>query len=290
MIDLYLQHHHRLDNGSYDDYGNIIPKWEFLDETVNTTDLDLCIIRFMYKENWNIEVIKQFSLDNHRVIISDKGIIFYELNNTFRYYTKSDLDCKGLLNLLLRDVEVSEGIELQEQYDIINGNIVFKKLELSLQDMFKIVNNICLAKEQDITIGTGEVFHLSYGKEYCTINKVKIPTIDTVILNFLFQTKVNLLDLKTFTIDASTFVLGGNNLIRYSCLDDIDYVDLDCCEYSELLEFIEDTKIIEKVESKKDKKQRSRKEKEEQKKEDIHKENSILQSIKEKLLFLIKSK
>lgn len=270
MIDLRLSRDYRLDEESYDDLGTVKPYWQFMDETMNTHDLDLRIIRHLYKVKCSFSRLKQFVLEPYVVLVLDTEIIIYRLEDSFDVYSRGDMTKTGLLNIVLSEIDISEGISLEGHYDLINNNILFQKQQMSLKDLYMITERICLKSQQDVTLQTGEVVHLSYAGDTCKIGKSKISTIDIMIFNFLFKTKTNLLNLKIFTIEDYTFVLAGDYIIRYSCIQDIDYMCISQVGIDEVLSFL--CNLPEKVKTPKSTKKK------------LHISNNLMQ----KILYLIK--
>ena len=236
MYELKLKKHYRVDASSFSDYGEIVSKWKFLDNTENTEDLDLRIIRHLFETNETFVNIKEFHIEGYIILICSREIILYKVDHYFNIYSRTQANSREILKKIVKDISYTDGIDLNNHYDILNMQLCFDKEEIPLADMVKICDVIC-TRSKTVLYGTeGEEYILECNEKTCKINHTPIDKNDIAILDFLFTTGCNLLELIQFEIKGVNFILADKYLIKYT-EDDSDYIEMSS-NLNNILDFI----------------------------------------------------
>lgn len=224
MVVLHLRHKYCLENTGLWEDNELTPIWKLMEKYASTNDVDMQLIKDIYRMKDPVELLKQFKIRNHYVIVSASYIIVYS-HNKYKIY-KNENSEREVINAILEDIPVTDGIDLKEHYDIVNNDIVFEDdSTINLQEFAYIIEVLLSYSDKEVTLNDESSYTLHYQEDVCSINKVKIATTDVMIFNFLFSIKANLLALKTFQIKDVNFILVDNYLIRYYG-NDVDYIGL----------------------------------------------------------------
>lgn len=236
MYELKLKNHYRIDASSFSDYGEIISKWKFLDMTENTEELDLRIIRHLFETNETFVNIKEFHIEDYIILLCSREVILYKVDQYFNIYNKTQANSREILNKVVKDISYTDGIDLDNHYDILNMQLCFGKEEIPIADMVKICDVICTTNKTVLYGAEGDAYSLECNERTCKINHTPISKNDIAILDFLFTTGCNLLELVQFEIKGVNFILADKYLIKYT-EDDSDYIEMSS-NLNNILDFI----------------------------------------------------
>lgn len=239
MFTLKLNKFYLLDNESINIDDEIIPKWKFLERTSSTLDPDILTIRELFRSSESFNRLETFRINTYIVILGDTRIILHK-KKSIKVYNSNLFVIEELLHDIFEDINYSEGIHLNEEYDIINNNISFKGISIPLSDFVNICNTITLFDKRLLKIdkkeGTYE-YSLEYLGLVSKIDKTEIYTQDLSIFDFLFTTGANLLRMKNFSINNTHYIMSDRYIIKYN-ENSSDFINYQTDNSREVLSFL----------------------------------------------------
>lgn len=306
---LKLREQHSLSSNNYYSYSERIPKWEFCEMYAGSNDTDIQIIRQLYKAGEQIEKIRRYAIEDNLYLIGTRIIIVYKNLSEYEVCSRGLDVAQFLAEKVIKDVEVSEGLSLVQDYDFINSNIVFNKYSIDIRKFSHICKRIqSIDKETVIQFEDGDEYLIKYTGDKCFIDNTYIPVQDVMIFEFLADTKTNIANIQEFYVNDVAFVETDDYILRIDDTD-VNYIAL-TEDIVEVMDFITERKnkdsqssyISEEKETKrKAKKQDKIKAKEnnntlKSKDTAIHKgkdklrgkSSEFIESLKKKLLFIVK--